>query len=260
MCTLALFFQVFPNYPIVIAANRDEALDRPSLGPTQLSSSPWIYGGQDLLAGGTWLGINECGVAVGVLNRQSSAPADSSYRSRGQLCLEALQCHSAESAVNTIVAQREHCYNPFNLVISDHTAAYVVDNQTQTLRIHQLSPGIHIITNRAPNDLTCSRISRFLPLFTDLGHSAATSTLSLSNLFSALQRQMAQHAEASEEARSGLCLHMDGYGTCSSTLLAYSHTDRCYNYHFAPGPPCQTDYKEVSLPLPAFANHPPSTT
>jgi hypothetical protein len=70
---------------------------------------------------------------------------------------------------------------------------------------------------------------------------------------------MAQHADSLGDARDGLCLHLDGYGTCSSTLLAYSREERRYNYYFAPGPPCQTSYKEISLPLATFANHPPST-
>ena len=259
MCTLVLFFRVFPNYPIVIAANRDEALSRPSSGPTQLGASPWIYGGQDLLAGGTWLGVNEEGVAVGVLNRQASAPANPSYRSRGQLCLEALKCHSAESAAKTVIAQSDYSYNPFNLVITDYRSAYVIDNEHQTLRIQQLSSGTHIVTNRAPNDTQCSRIARFSPAFSDLGRSLAPHALSLSDIFTGLHQKMAQHADRQEEARNGLCLHMDGYGTCSSTLLAYSHTDRRYSYYFAPGPPCRTSYKEVPLPSAAFANHPPST-
>jgi hypothetical protein len=70
---------------------------------------------------------------------------------------------------------------------------------------------------------------------------------------------MAQHADSPGDARDGLCLHLDGYGTCSSTLMAYSHEERRYNYYFAPGPPCQTSYKEISLPLATFASHPPST-
>ena len=259
MCTLVLFFRVFLNYPIVIAANRDEDLSRPSSGPIQLGTSPWIYGGQDLLAGGTWLGVNGEGVAVGVLNRQASVPADPSHRSRGQLCLDALRCHSAESAANTIITQTDYSYNPFNLVIADHISAYVIDNHMQSLHTHQLSPGIHIVTNRAPNDTACSRIARFLPFFDNLSRSPAAHSSSLSELFTIIQDRMAQHAEEQEEARSGLCLHMDGYGTCSSTLLAYSKTNRCYHYLYAPGPPCCTAYQEISLPAAAFANHPPST-
>jgi uncharacterized protein with NRDE domain len=262
MCTLALYFQVFPDHPLVVAANRDEALSRPSLGPTLLGSSPWIYGGQDLLAGGTWLGVNEHGVTVGVLNRQSLSLADPHCRSRGHLCLDALKHHSAEAALHALMKQEVQRYNPFNLVIADHTSAYVVHNEAGRRRpftVLRLSPGFHIVTNRDPNDQTCSRIARFTPHFTDIGQSVTQEQSSLLEFFVRLQGQMSEHALSSGEARDGLCLHLDGYGTCSSTLLIYSQSERRYTYHFAAGPPCHTPYKEVVLPSATLASHPPST-
>jgi uncharacterized protein with NRDE domain len=262
MCTLALYFRVFPDYPLVVAANRDEALARPSAAPMQLWSSPWIYGGQDLLAGGTWLGVNEHGVTVGVLNRQSLAPADPHYRSRGHLCLDALKYDSANTALHAILEQEDHSYNPFNLVLADGSSAYVVNNQNGPngpFTVAPLMPGFHIVTNRDPNDHACSRIARFTFRFAELARSFTRQQTPLSDLFASLHHQMATHAEPTKEARDGLCLHLDGYGTCSSTLLAYSRPERRYTYHFASGPPCLTHYKEVTLPSATFANHPPST-
>lgn len=260
MCTLVLFFRVFPDYPIVIAANRDESLTRPSLTPVRLGETPWVYGGQDQLAGGTWLGVNEHNVAVGVLNRHSQTPADSRCRSRGQLCLDALKQHSATAALQALRANRDDAYNPFNLVLIDHESAYVVDNHTHAFTVRQLPAGIHIVTNRDPNDAACPRIARFSPRFSDIARAFGNHTGSLSTLFTSLHHQMATHGEGSGETRDGLCLHLDGYGTCSSTLIAYSQQEQRYRYHFAPGPPCRTDYSEVSLPEPTFANQPPSTT
>jgi hypothetical protein len=259
MCTLVLFFRVFPDYPIVVAANRDESLSRPSSPPTQLWSLPWVYGGQDLLAGGTWLGVNEWGVAVGVLNRQAFTAADLRCRSRGHLCLDALKQKSAEAAVQSITTQTDYSYNPFNLVIADSASAYVMDNQSATLTIRQLSTGIHFVTNRDPNDPTCARIARFSPRFAEIGGSFSTGPFALHDLFGTLHRQMAQHADSPGDARDSLCLHLDDYGTCSSTLMAYSRKERRYNYYFAPGPPCQTSYQQISLPRAALASHPPST-
>lgn len=259
MCTLALLFHVFPEYPIIIAANRDEDLSRPSSGPVQLSASPWIVGGKDLLAGGTWLGVNAHGVAVGVLNRHSHEPADPQARSRGQLCLDALKQHSAEASLRLLMTRNDSRYNPFNLVIADSTSAYVVDNHATTLTVHQLFAGIHLVTNRNANDTTCSRIARFSALFAeDVAHSRERNP-ALPHLFSLLHQRMATHADPTAEARDGLCIHLDGYGTRSSTLLAYARQERFFRYHFAPGPPCRTHYKEVALPSPTFASQPPST-
>ena len=67
MCTLAIYYRSFADYPVVIAANRDEYLARPALPPTLLCADPQIVGGKDLQASGTWLGLNEHGVVAGLL-------------------------------------------------------------------------------------------------------------------------------------------------------------------------------------------------
>jgi len=52
MCTLAIYFQMTDDYPVVIAANRDEYLERPAAKPTMLCERPHVVGGKDLRAGG----------------------------------------------------------------------------------------------------------------------------------------------------------------------------------------------------------------
>ena len=102
MCTLALYFQTFPGYPVVVAANRDEYLNRPSAPPCALQRVPWIFGGKDLQAGGTWLGVNQYGLLAGLLNRHTPEPNDPARRSRGLLSLDALQTSSAAEAAARI--------------------------------------------------------------------------------------------------------------------------------------------------------------
>src|ERR1051325_8751411 len=84
VCTLAAFVQVFPAWPLVVAANRDELLARPATAPLPLRAEPRrAVGGHDLPAGGTWLGVTETGLVAGILNRRTSTPPDPSCRSRG---------------------------------------------------------------------------------------------------------------------------------------------------------------------------------
>ncbi|MGH7927508.1 MAG: NRDE family protein, partial [Candidatus Binatia bacterium] len=84
MCTLALFFDVFDGYPLLVAANRDERYDRPAMPPGLIAANPRIMAGKDLRAGGTWLGVNEHGLLVGILNRRAKRETvpDSQVRSR----------------------------------------------------------------------------------------------------------------------------------------------------------------------------------
>lgn len=89
MCVLALWLGTDPKAPLIAAANRDEAYDRPSAPPAEIE--PGIVAGKDLLGGGTWLGFNRHGLFVAVTNRRTPARADRSL-SRGLLALEALRC------------------------------------------------------------------------------------------------------------------------------------------------------------------------
>jgi uncharacterized protein with NRDE domain len=258
MCTLVVYFRVFPQYPLVIAANRDEVLTRPSSPPTLLASSPWIYGGQDLLAGGTWLGINEHGLMAAVLNRRAQNPADPRCRSRGLLCLDALKHHSAHTALPCVTAQPAALYNPFSLVVADPSAAALIYPDDHALQVRHLTPGVYMITNLNLNDPACPRIVRFSPRFLQVSQSSPSAGLRLLDLFAQLHQILADHA-AAQDPRTGLCLHLDGYGTCSSTLLAYSNREHRYVYLFASGPPCQSTYREVLVPSGSLTSHPPST-
>ncbi|MGE0822851.1 MAG: NRDE family protein [Candidatus Binatia bacterium] len=247
MCTLAFYFQAFSHYPIVVAANRDEFLTRPSAAPRQLSAAPWIYGGQDLLAGGTWLGINEHGILAAVLNRRTGLPADPRRRSRGILCLEALQYASVEHAVDFVHAQFPDDYNPFNLLIADQRQAYVIHAHAPLFETKPLRPGFHLLTNYNVNDDTCPRTKRSASEFARLVPLNAEQPPTFADLCAQLYPLLATHAP-DPDPRASVCIHLDGYGTSSSTLLVYSRSDRRYLYTFALGAPCHNTYSEVVIP------------
>ena len=69
MCTLIVLHRCVPGRPLVVAANRDEFLSRPAEGPAiREGRGGRILSPLDLEAGGTWLGLNDRGVFVGLTN------------------------------------------------------------------------------------------------------------------------------------------------------------------------------------------------
>ena len=76
--------------------------------PTTLNEHPHVVGGKDLRASGTWLGVNEHGMVAGLLNRRTAdyGPTDPALRSRGLLCLDALQQPTAAAAARYAERQR----------------------------------------------------------------------------------------------------------------------------------------------------------
>ena len=105
MCTLIALHRCFADAPLVVAANRDEFLERPTEGPAlrdvAIRSSDTartrVVAPRDLRAGGSWLGLNAAGVFAAVTNRRCDAP-DPARRSRGWLVMKALAEPSAERA------------------------------------------------------------------------------------------------------------------------------------------------------------------
>src|SRR5579859_5683856 len=95
MCTILLAWQNVNDADFVLAANRDELIDRPAEPPQLLVNNPPIVGGRDLLGGGTWLAVAEGERVCAVTNRRTGIKGevirDPSRRSRGEIPVEALR-------------------------------------------------------------------------------------------------------------------------------------------------------------------------
>lgn len=250
VCTLAIYVRQFPDVPIVVAANRDEFLERPATAPLVLLERPRIVGGRDLQAGGTWLGISECGVVAGLLNRRTVEPPVSSKRSRGLLLLEVLTSESAAAAEQTLAAIDPEAYNAFSLLVADRTHALVAQNRTGAMRLTTLDPGVHVLSNLDVNDPTCPKIARAHGLFAAAGD-GFRSDGDQPRLRGALRRILADHTTALDpqqpDVLGALCVHADGFGTRCSSLLFLEASGR-WQHWYADGPPCRADYEPALTP------------
>ena len=236
------------DYPIVLAANRDEYLDRPAQGPGLLCSPPAVWGGRDVRAGGTWLGVNAYGLVVGLTNRRihPEQENDSARRSRGLLCLDALRYGSVDEIVSWLSHQPSDRYNPFNLLVADQCAAYWIAYD-HIAQMHRLEPGLHILANGNINDVDTVRIRRARHL---LQHTKAAE---LYALLPFLERVCRDH-ETGVQDRETICMHrpQDNYGTVSSTILALSRDLSGSVYRYTNGHPCMAPYKDFSPLLSAL--------
>ena len=250
MCTLAIYFRATRDYPVVIAANRDEFLDRPANDPTTLSETPHVIGGKDLRAGGTWLGISEHGMVAGLLNRRAEDGGNPRARSRGLLCLDALRFRTAAQAAEFAAGQRGSDYNPFNLLMVSREQAFVAYNRGAAIEVVELKPGLHLLSNLDVDDFECPKISASYSKFERLGASAEFQRDPVGQR-AALGALLADH-NTQLDSRSGkpnaLCLHVEGYGTRSSSMIFMRGGSSEIAHFFAPGPPCQTAYAPAQVP------------
>jgi uncharacterized protein with NRDE domain len=247
MCLLAVLHQVVGDCPVVVAANREESYARGGTPPQRWEAPHPFLAGQDPKEGGTWLGVNACGVLVAVTNRHD-APVPRRPRSRGLLCRDLLQCRSAlEAHERAAVELATGHYAGCNLISTDQTGAWVVEAGTSA-RQRALPPGIHVLANGNvgdPHDPRVARVQRWLaPL--DMRDTAAG--------LAPLQRLCALHGDGPEPP---VCLHLAAGGTVSCSLIALSPIPERIAWQHAQGPPCQTEFKDISDTLRALLSTSP---
>jgi uncharacterized protein with NRDE domain len=245
VCTLALYFRVLDDYPLIVAANRDEHYDRPSQTPTLLTTDPAIVAGKDLLAGGTWLGMNECGVLVGILNRRLNGERDpsSKSRSRGLLCLDLLRLKTAVEALGFMQALEEH-YQPFTVVFADLSQVWLAYNLQREIKTLRLNEGLHVLSNTGDVDTRSEKINRayrqFAQLIDDLRLNDPSAWPQL------FAKVLKDHSlgNGSEDPRDAICVHTEISGTVSSSLVVYSRSERRFQTFHCAGAPCQHSFGE----------------
>lgn len=119
MCLIAFAIGLRPHSPLLVAANRDEFWHRPTrpLARWSLDGERWLVAGQDLQAGGTWMGFAEGG-RVAMLTNVRHGPPEAAPRSRGELLTLWLtgQVNRAQDLAEQV---DPGAYGGFNLVLGD---------------------------------------------------------------------------------------------------------------------------------------------
>ena len=251
MCILALYFQVIRDCPLLVAANRDEFVHRPSAPPDVLCAAPWVFGGKDLQAGGTWLGINGSGMFAGILNRRSGDKrGKTGKRSRGLLCLDLLKGREPGEAVEILKRERGGLYDPFNLVFANTSEAYVAHNNGEDIECLNLAAGVHVVGNVALYDPPGAKNGRALELFTAALNSMTGVSVTPAQVdpLAAVRRLrgvLSDHGldKAMDNPREAICVHRGEYGTVSSSVLLHRQGAEAFDYFHAAGPPCRNDYE-----------------
>jgi uncharacterized protein with NRDE domain len=151
MCLVLLVWRLHPQYPCLLAANRDESHARATAPAGWWPDRPQILAGRDLKAGGTWLGVTRTGRFAALTNyrdperRRVPAPAVAALPSRGALVTAMLE--SGASVAECLVYLREVGANfyAFNLIFSDGERLGIYESVPGCGR--ELGPGIYGLSN-----------------------------------------------------------------------------------------------------------------
>jgi uncharacterized protein with NRDE domain len=153
VCLVAFAIGASDRWPLVIAANRDEFLERPTLplARWQTASGQEIISGRDLRGGGTWMGITPAG-RIAFFTNVRQAQADAAPRSRGELVTRWLEGDGPAADFVAALEDNGAAFGGFNLVLGDlrRNAWTWVTNKYEgapALHAQALAPGLYGLSN-----------------------------------------------------------------------------------------------------------------
>jgi hypothetical protein len=253
MCTIVILNRPDNAWPILIAANRDERLDRPWLFPAaHWPDRPDIVAGQDELAGGSWLGLNASGVVAAVLNREGTLGPEAGKRSRGELVLDALDYPDALDAAEALSALDSRAYRPFNLVVADNRDAFLLTHRggNAAVVVELLPEGLSMVTARERDDPNSARIRFWRPRFL-----AAPTPDPDADAWQSWEPILASREREADAGPGGAMfidpvpgVELGKFGTVSSSLMALPAIERPDVrpiWRFASGPPEGWEWQRV---------------
>lgn len=160
MCTLVLFKDLSRDFPLVIAANRDEVATRPTKGPH--FQTPDMFAPRDVVRGGTWIGLNRSGIVAALTNR-SVFPHRNGCESRGMLVTDALGCSDMNNAITSAMKSDHKSFNGFHLLLADGRDAQLIwTDGNAFFQMKTLESGVHVLTGDgcSPNHILRDRLVR----------------------------------------------------------------------------------------------------
>ena len=226
MCTVVILRRPGDPWPLLLAANRDERLDRAWDPPApHWPERRGVVGGRDRTGGGTWMALRG-GLVAAVLNRPGSLGPAPGKRSRGELPLLALDSGSAAEAASRIAALDGGEWRPFNMVVADaRQAVFLRGLGAGHPEAVPLPEGVSMVTAHDPNDLSSPRTRRHLPRFR-----AAPPPDPGTDDWTAWEALLAD----------------DGFGTVCASLLALG-TAGARRWRFSPSRPVPGGFEDIAL-------------
>ena len=249
MCTLVILRRPGHDWPVLIAANRDEMRDRPWRPPGRhWPDRPEVVAGLDERAGGSWLGINDHGVVAGILNRVGSLGPAPDKRSRGELVLEALDHADAADAAGALADLNGDAYRSFNMLIADsRDAVWLRHDGGRAIELRPLPAGFSMLTAHDINSAESSRVREHLPRF----EAAAVPDPDTGDWTSWQELLASRDSEPGHAPFGAMRIETDGgFGTISSSLIALARPKsepRQPIWLFAQGPAGAHRFEPVEL-------------
>ncbi len=225
MCLILFAAGAHSNYPLIVAANRDEAHSRPAARAGFWMDHPSVYGGRDLEKGGTWLAISRNGRFAAITNYRGAIRRVDSTRSRGELTRDYLTGSEEIEPYLERVSRRADEYNGFSLIAGELDRLWFFSNQRAG--IQSITQDVHGLSNHLLDE-PWPKVKRGTAVLKALLHAPEADLVpSLFDILADREPAPDEQLSAADIAlerrnRSAVFIADDRYGTRASTVLLVS--------------------------------------
>jgi uncharacterized protein with NRDE domain len=218
MCLLVIAWQLHPAQDLIVAANRDERHERATAPLDLWPDLPGVAAGRDLVAGGSWLGVDARGRFACVTNYRGEPTQSGSSHSRGRLVSGFLGGERSAADYLAGLASDAGRYPDFNLLIADGEALWYASNRAPGFS-RRLGPGVHGLSNDLL-DVAWPKVERCKQgLRAELDAGGTTPTALFDLLAERQPGQMPAATGLPWPASSGPFIAHEHYGTRCSTVV-----------------------------------------
>ena len=148
MCLIAIAWNTRPDLPLALIANRDEFHARPTAAAAFDPQHPDVYGGRDLVQGGSWLLASSRGRLAAVTNVRAGIAPEAAALSRGWLVRDFAQGEASAADFARGLSRTARDYGRFNLLLWDGDALWFASNHP-CFDAAPVAPGLHAMSNGA---------------------------------------------------------------------------------------------------------------
>jgi len=146
MCLIFIAHRAHRDYPLVVAANRDESHHRGTQVAQFWAEEPDLLAGRDLEAQGTWMGVHRNGRFAAITNYRGPSLNLVNPPSRGSLVSSFLRGSATALDFLQRLSDQGSQYNGFSLLVHDGKSLASYCNREGQPQV--LSPGVYGLSNR----------------------------------------------------------------------------------------------------------------
>jgi len=149
MCLILFSYKSHKKYKLILAANRDEFYERPTMPMQWWENKDGVLAGIDQDKHGTWMGANTNGKFAALTNYRKMPITEQFDSSRGFLVSEFLASDISREEYMAKLRDCSASYDGYNLLFGDiHNIAYFSNKGSETA---ELEPGTYGLSNHLLN-------------------------------------------------------------------------------------------------------------